>query len=67
MPRTNPIAREVIIRAFLMSLLGAATVTAGVLLIRLRRQARADAVLSVPGGGITARTVSLDRLRELGL
>jgi hypothetical protein len=63
----NPSAREVPIRAFLVSLLGAATVTAGLLLIRLRRQARGDAAFCAPGGGINAHTVSLDRLRELGL
>lgn len=63
----DPLEREEPIRAFLVSLLGAATLTAGLVLIRLRRQARAGATLSPATGGITSRTVSLDRLRELGL
>jgi hypothetical protein len=67
LPPSNPLAREETIRAFLVSLLGAATLTAGVVLIRLRRQARVGATLSPVTGGITSRTVSIDRLRELGL
>lgn len=65
--RSIPSVREVPIRAFLVSLLGAATLTAGVVLIRLRRQANGGADLCAPSGGITSHTVSLERLRELGL
>ncbi len=63
----EPFRREVLIRAFVVSLLGAATLTAGVVLIRLRRRARTAGPLYAPAGGTTTHTVSLERLRELGL
>ncbi|MGD2121425.1 MAG: hypothetical protein PVJ76_06760 [Gemmatimonadota bacterium] len=56
------------IRTFLVSLLGAATLTAGLLLVRQQQKA-ADAEVKgqVPAGERVARNVSLERLRELGL
>jgi len=50
-----------------VSLLGAVTLTAGVVLIQLRRRARAAGPLYAPAGGTMTHTVSLERLRELGL
>ena len=56
------------IRTFLVSLLGAATLTAGVLLVRHHQtKAEVGARKQVPAGESTARTASLDKLRELGL
>jgi hypothetical protein len=56
------------IRTFLVSLLGAATLTAGVLLVRHHQtKAEVEARKQVPAGESTARTVSIDELRELGL
>jgi hypothetical protein len=57
------------IRTFIVSLLGAATLTAGLLLIRQQREAeaQADSTKQIPAGEGTARVVTLDRLRELGL
>jgi hypothetical protein len=56
------------IRTFLVSLLGAATLTAGLLLVRQRqKEAEVEARGQVPAGERTARTISIERLRELGL
>jgi hypothetical protein len=57
------------IRTFIVSLLGAATLTAGLLLIRQQRDAEAELELKkqIPAGEKAARVVTLDRLRELGL
>jgi hypothetical protein len=57
---------EALIRTFLVSLLGAATLTAGVLLIRQRREVETEVKRQVPAGEETARNISLERLRELG-
>jgi len=66
MPRTlNPGGP---IRTFLVSLLGVATLTAGLLLVRQHQKgAEAEARRQVPAGERMARNVSLERLRELGL
>ncbi len=66
MPRTpNPGGP---IRTFLVSLLGAATLTAGLLLVRHHQKgAEEEARSQVPAGERMARNVSLKRLRELGL
>jgi hypothetical protein len=56
------------IRTFLVSLLGAATLTAGLLLVRQnQKEADEEAKRQVPAGERVARNVSLERLRELGL
>ncbi len=56
------------IRAFLVSLLGAATLTAGVLFFRQQqKEAQAEGKGQVPAGEPTARHVSLERMREAGL
>ena len=56
------------IRTFFVSLLGAATLTAGLLLVRQhQKEADAEARRQVPAGENTARIVSLEKLRELGL
>jgi hypothetical protein len=49
--------------------LGAATLTAGLLLIRQQREndAELEVKKNIPAGERTARVVTLDRLRELGL
>ncbi len=58
-----------LIRTFFVSLLGAATLTAGLLLIRQQREVEAELEVKkqIPAGERTARVVDLDRLRELGL
>ena len=58
-----------LIRTFVVSLLGAATLTAGLLLIRQQREVEAELEVKkqIPAGERTARVVDLDRLRELGL
>jgi hypothetical protein len=51
-----------------VSLLGAATVTAGVLLVRHHQtKAEVEAKKRFPAGESAVRTASLDKLRELGL
>lgn len=57
------------IRRFVVSLMGAVSVVAGLLVIRHHREADADAELKkqVPAGENTTRTVSLEQLRELGV
>jgi hypothetical protein len=57
------------IRTFIVSLLGAATLAAGLLLIRQQQEAEAELELKnqIPAGERSARVVTLDRLRELGL
>lgn len=55
------------IRTLLVSLLGAVTLTAGILLIRNRRETEDDLRGQVPAGEHAIRSVSIDRLRELGL
>jgi hypothetical protein len=54
------------IRALLVSLLGAATLTFGILLLRQQREMGTPGTTRIPGGESATRTVSLDRLRELG-
>ena len=56
------------IRTFLVSLLGAATLTAGLLLVRQRQKvAETEATRQVPAGERMARNISIEKLRELGL
>ena len=56
------------IRTFLVSLLGAATLTVGLLLVRQHQKVAAvEARRQVPAGERAARNVSLEKLRELGL
>ena len=55
-----------IIRTFLVSLLGAATLTAGLLLVRQQKKG-IEVQRGAPSGERTARDLSLDKLRELGL
>ena len=55
------------IRTFIVSLLGAAALTAGILVIRNQREAESQLRKQIPAGEKTARIVSLEKLRELGL
>jgi len=56
------------IRTFFVSLLGAATLTVGLLLVRQhQKEAESEARGKVPAGERMARNVSLEKLRELGL
>jgi hypothetical protein len=55
------------IRTFIVSLLGAAAVAAGILAFRYHREAENEFKGQIPAGERTARTASLDKLRELGL
>ena len=56
-----------LIRTLIVSLLGAAALTAGILVIRNQREAENELRKQIPAGEKTARTVSLEKLRELGL
>ena len=57
-----------IIRKLLVSLLGAATLTAGVFIVRQhQKEVAEEAQRQVPAGEKVARDISLERLRELGL
>jgi hypothetical protein len=47
--------------------LGAAALAAGFFAIRYHREAENDLKGQIPAGERTARTVSLEKLRELGL
>jgi hypothetical protein len=51
----------------LVSLLGAAALTASLLALRQQREAGENVGRQIPAGEKTARVVTLDRLRELGL
>jgi hypothetical protein len=56
------------IRTFLVSLLGAATLTVGfVLVLQHQRGSETEARRQVPAGEQMARNVSIEKLRELGL
>jgi hypothetical protein len=55
------------IRTLIVSLVGAATLTAGLLLVRQQKDAGVETKRQVPVGERTAKDISLDRLRELGL
>ncbi len=55
------------IRTLIVSLLGAMTLTAGFMLIRSRRETALELRKQVPAGEHAVRSVSIDRLRELGL
>jgi len=55
------------IRTLIVSLLGAAALTAGILVIRYHREAEDEFKGQIPAGEKTARTVSLEKFRELGL
>jgi len=51
----------------IVSLLGAAALAAGIVVIRHQREAEQEQRSQIPAGEKTARTVSLEKLRELGL
>jgi hypothetical protein len=56
------------IRKFIVSLLGAATLTAGLLIVRQHQKVtEAEAQSQIPAGEKPSRDISLQRLRELGL
>ena len=56
------------IRTLIVILVGAATLTAGLLLVRQQQKdAGVETKRQVPVGERTAKDISLDRLRELGL
>ena len=54
------------IRALVVSLIGVAALTAGLVLIRQQRQAEAPRLKEIPAGETLPATISLERLRELG-
>jgi hypothetical protein len=54
------------IRTFIVSLLGAAAFTAGILVVRLHRVADYGVKGQIPAGERNARAVSLEELRALG-
>jgi len=63
-----------IIRTFIVSLLGAATLTAGILVLKHHRETEVESrgqirvgANQIPAGEKTIRIASLERLRELGL
>jgi hypothetical protein len=47
--------------------MGAATLVAGLLVIRHQREAEAEMRKHIPAGEKAARAASLERLRELGI
>jgi hypothetical protein len=58
--------QEADIRTFVVSLIGAAAFTAGLVLFRQQKQVEAIRSKEVPAGETVPRTISLERLRELG-
>lgn len=59
---------EVTIRKLTISLIGAAAVAASILLVRQQKQLTPqDTIDTIPPGETTQTSISLDRLRELGL
>lgn len=54
------------IRTLVVSLIGVAALTAGLVLIRQQRQAEAPRLKEIPAGETLPATISLERLRELG-
>lgn len=57
---------EVIIRTLTVSLLGAAALAAGLLLVRQQRREDAERPSLVPAGEQVPAVISLEKLRELG-
>jgi hypothetical protein len=57
------------IRKLVVSLMGAVSLVAGLMVIRHHRETDAEAEVKkqVPAGENTARTASLEKLRELGV
>lgn len=64
--RTNPDSGGHTIRTFAVSLIGAAALTAGLLLLRQHKEAVTPIVASVPPGESVPGEISLERLRERG-
>ena len=56
-----------IIRTLIVSLLGAAALTAGLLVLRHQKESEVEVKTRIPAGEKTVRIASLERLRELGL
>ena len=54
-------------RTLTYSLLGAAALAAGVLLVRQQKQVEGERPKSVPAGETVPAVISLERLRELGI
>jgi len=56
-------------RTLTLSLIGAAALTAGLVLVRQPREPEVDAprLKNTPAGESVEATISLDRIRELGL
>jgi hypothetical protein len=63
---SEPCHLEAPIRTLVVSLLGVAAVTAGVLLCRQQKLFTAPGLKEVPAGESMPATISLERLRELG-
>jgi hypothetical protein len=58
--------REATIRTLIVSIIGVAAVTAGLVLFRQQKQVGAPVLKQVPAGESVPGTISLERLRELG-
>ena len=64
--RSCTLRPEVVIRTLVVSLIGVAAVTAG--LVLFRQQKLVDTrIKELPAGETVPRSISLERLRELGL
>jgi hypothetical protein len=57
---------EASIRTLVVSLIGVAALTAGLVLIRQQKQVGLPQIKEVPPGESVPGTISLERLRELG-
>ena len=59
--------RETEMRTLTYSLLGAAAIAAGVLLVRQQKQVEEERPKQVPAGETVPAVISLEKLRELGI
>jgi hypothetical protein len=64
--RAKSSQREASIRTLIVSIIGVAAVTAGLVLFRQQKQVGAPVLKQVPAGENHPGTISLERLRELG-
>jgi hypothetical protein len=64
--RAEFLVLEASIRTLVVSLIGVAALTAGLVLIRQQKQVGFPQVREVPPGENVPGTISLERLRELG-
>lgn len=59
--------RRTSIRTFLVSVIGAAAMVAGLVLLRQQKQPRVEAVTDVPPGETVPATIVLERIRQAGI